>query len=295
MCGRVATGKNFRGLNDMAKPFVKISTERLRSKMMQYEAVTGKTVSQTVRNFSRVLALELMKRTAPPQIGGSATEAKKTGEQAITKDISLTTNGLNAQWLARYKEAIDLGLTSKTREFRRKDGSVWLTDKFDFTASLETALAHHQQERKRGRGGYRPPVRKTKDVGRWKAWSMLVVPLSVEQSMRKKLIKKVGIAKAGWAQAGQECKADTKAAETLRGIPAWVKRHMVAGRGSARDRAGVRRWRAAANPRISISSGIRHMDQLLKRGDVQGRLDFVRGKYLRFLTTAIKAELQKKK
>ncbi len=272
----------------------KVDEKQLLAKMKQYGKICGKTVAQTLRNHSRLLALELMKLTAPPQLGGAgAAAAKAKATTAVWRDVGYTMLGLNSVWNARW-EAFQNKKRKSERRFYTKKGRIWLTDSFRFVGSAAAAIAHHEAERQRGPGKYKPPQRRSPYDGRWKAMHMVVMQKSVLAAARKKIAEKIGYAKSGWADAAQACRADTKAAAKLSGIPAWVRRNMGKAGGTAHDMTEGW-WNAAGNPRVRLSSGVKHMDKMLSRNQIRGRVDFVRYKYIKFLQAAIRADIKNQK
>jgi hypothetical protein len=253
--------------------------------MKQYEAVCKKEISQSIRNHGRLLGLELMHQAQPFSKGGAG-KALMLGEGAIAKDLNTIFIVLNEFWTEQFKEAKRLN-----RGLYRKDGTMWLSDEYELKESESAIRAFHQQLRKTGSGG-RPPRRGDKTIGRHKSAQFAVVPQELLSAYKKEVIKWVGWAKAGWAKAAQECKADTKAAAKMSGIPRWIKRHMGLAKGGAVDMTNGW-WNTSGNPRVILKSGVGYQSKVISRGQITNAVNFVRGKYIRFLGYAIRAELKK--
>jgi hypothetical protein len=272
------------GIVTMPKVIAKVSDEKLLKKMKQYEAVCKKEIGQQIRNHGRLLGLELMHQAQPFSKGGAA-KAKRQGEGAIAKDLNMIFIVLNDYWLSRFRDAKE-----SNQDLYRKDGTPWLTDKYRLADTLNQIKEWHKSQRRKETG--RPSFRGDKTMGRHKAHEYMVAPKRLIEKAKKELQKAVGWSKAGWAKAAQECKADTKAAAKLSGIPAWIKRHVGAARGTAVDMTEGW-WNTSGNPKVVLRSGVSWQSKILPDSRKRNAVNLTRGKFIRFLSMAIKAELKK--
>lgn len=196
---------------------IQIDDKKFLRKMKKYEEIVGKEVTQLVQNAGRLCAIECSKYTAPR---GTDTDAKKTGEKSTTKDLKQIFTSVNPRW---WKEVIGLNKrkTRNTALINEKTGQAWVTDKQQTIAALDAAVAWHKSNRTKGR---------TKRL-------ILIERAVVKESVFKKLLRenlrRVGLAKAGWAVVAEQCKADVR--EPLKGFPSWVKRNMPKASGAVSE------------------------------------------------------------
>jgi hypothetical protein len=262
----------------------KVDDSKLLKKMKQYEAVCKKEVSQQIRNHGRLLGLELMRQAQPFYEAGGQKAAKEQGEGAISSDLNAIFIVLNAYWTERFKES-----KSINKGLYNKQGEEWLSDKYELAGTLREILDWH---RKQKAGKRRPSKRGDKTMGRHKSQEYMVAPESLIKRAYKQIIKAVGWSKAGWAKAAQECKADTKAAAKLSGIPLWIKRHVGAARGNVVDMTNGW-WNTSGNPKVILRSGVNWQSKIITEKQRRDSSNLTRGKFIRFLSTAIRAELKK--
>lgn len=270
----------------MPKPVIKVDEKKLLAKMKQYEKVMRVGISQSVRNHARILGIELMHQTQPFSKGGAG-KAKELGEGAIAKDILHVFVVLDSYWLNRFKDAKQVN-----QSLWRKDGTEWLTDKYQLADTLSEARAWLKSRRKKTTG--RPPERGDLTIGRHTAHQFMVAPKSLIRKLIREVGKMVGYSKAGWAAAAQDCKADTKAASRGAGIPAWIKRHLNRSKGFAKDHTNGW-WNTGGNPRVILTSGVKWMSSILSKSQITYAVNDTRKRYLKFLTATLRAEMRKVK
>jgi len=273
----------------MPKPIIKFDETKLLKNMVLYERVIGKEVGQQVRNFSRVLGLELMRNSQPhwPRKGKDNTSLIK-GEDRIGKDLNQYLIALNSYWMDAFKAA-----KSMSRSLYRKDGTPWLTDEYRFAETANEVKKWYKPMRSERTG--RPPRRKSKDIGRHKAALYLVVPKELIAAVKQKMRLAVGKSRAGWAKAAQDCKADTKAAAKGAGIPKWVRRHMDKSTGSAKQmQQSFFGGGTAGEMRIILRSGVPWASRLLTRKVIADTANIVRRNMAKFIQKKIRAELKKR-
>jgi hypothetical protein len=143
----------------------------------------------------------------PPNVGEWG---KKRGEATIASDISRILVGLPPDLLHQFEE-VHNG-TVKRRELRRKDGTVYLTDKDILVSNPER---WHQSQRLRN-GRVTQAGARDRNIGRSRAHVRGVVSTSVFRAYMRKAKRRVGILAGGW-----------NAAAVALGLklPDWIARH----------------------------------------------------------------------
>ena len=194
--------------------------------MKDYAEIRAVTIPDAVSVSARLLCVELARRTQP---FGDDNKARETGEKAITGDLigrkrrvgifgaigpAMTEEG-GYSW---YKTG------DNVRLFVGKDGFAYGTEKTMFRpdASASEMRAFHKKNFVNGKassaGSY------TRNIGRWKFLDKMFVSKETLDDYIKSTIKKVGIAKAGWANCALQLKKVNKGKLTA-DIPPWVIRH----------------------------------------------------------------------
>lgn len=194
--------------------------------MKDYAEIRAVTIPDAVSVSARLLCVELARRTQP---FGDDNKARETGEKAITGDLigrkrrvgifgaigpAMTEEG-GYSW---YKTG------DNVRLFVGKDGFAYGTEKTMFRpdASGSEMRAFHKKNFVNGKassaGSY------TRNIGRWKFLDKMFVSKETLDDYIKSTIKKVGIAKAGWANCALQLKKVNKGKLTA-DIPPWVIRH----------------------------------------------------------------------
>jgi hypothetical protein len=196
--------------------------------MKRYADARDVSIPDAVMINARLLCVELARRTQP---FGLSDTAKKTGEMAITRDLlgksggGKSRAGLFAPISAVMDDAVFYKSSTNVRLFVSKDGNVYGTDRSHFLpdATENTLRAFHKKNFVNGRmssaGG------KTKNIGRWKFVDRLFVDADVLNSYLETTLKKVGIAKSGWASCASQLKKINKGS-LLSQLPNWVTRHL---------------------------------------------------------------------
>jgi hypothetical protein len=272
----------------MAAPRIKVDETKLRRKMQQYERIVGKEVRQLVHNSARLCCVQLAKFTQPY---GNKSDAKKSGEKAITKDVQ---GGKRSTGKGKGRRGIFLPLTpfmkanaefyggsENIRLFVKKDGTVYGTDRAHFlvNASVGTLRAIHKTKFVNGRmsaaGG------DTRDVGRWKFIDQYFASQNVINAFLKVQFRKVGLVKAGWAVAAAACRADVR--QPLSGIPAWVRRNISKARGAIDDsKASGLGWK------IKLKNQVGYARQTLSRTNENIAVQVSRQRMLSMMNHAIR-------
>ena len=196
----------------MAKPVIQVDNQKFLRKMKKYQEITGKEIGQLVNNAARLCAIECLKLTAPKD--------KQAGEKQVASDIRNLFTIVNPTWWKEITKGT--AFASGGAAIHNRSGIVWATDTQTQVSDLSAAKDWHKSHKNA--------------AGRTTRLGLLNRALVKQATYRKYLketLKKVGLAKAGWAIVAEKCNADVR--EPLKGIPAWVKRNMpkASGRVSA--------------------------------------------------------------
>jgi hypothetical protein len=196
--------------------------------MKRYADAKNISIPDAVMLNARLLCVELARRTQP---FGASDSSKKAGEAAITRDLlgksggGKARAGLFSPISAVMDDAVFYKKSTNVRLFVSKDGNVYGTDRSHFLpdATESTLRAFHKKNFVNGRmssaGG------RTKNIGRWKFVDRLFVDAATLNNYLDATLKKVGIAKSGWASCASQLKKINKGRLTT-GFPKWVLRHL---------------------------------------------------------------------
>ncbi len=207
-------------------------------KMKKYEEVVGKEVEQLVKNAARLCALECMKLTGPR---GKGSADKQRGEGKIRKDLRGLFTSVKPEW---WKEVINMGKNKREILRHTKTGIIWARDTQETIDSEAGAWVFHQKNWNNG---------KAKRLG---LLDRAIIKQSVYRKYLRATIKKVGIAKAGWALAAQKCEADVR--EPMKGVPAWVEKNMGQSEASVSSKKG-----RGLSHSVSMTNKIRYARETL--------------------------------
>ena len=202
--------------------------------MKDYATIREVTIPDAVMLNARLLCVELARRTQP---FGADEKAKLTGEKAITRDLvggrsssavhsqrrigifGIIGDAMNiAGGYAWYKTG------ENVRLFVGKDGYAYGTEKSYFRpdASMTDMRSFHKKFFVNGKMSSAGSRDRT--IGRWKFLDKMFVSESTMNAYKESVLKKVGIAKAGWASCALKLKKVNKGSLTA-GFPKWVTRH----------------------------------------------------------------------
>jgi len=202
--------------------------------MKDYAEIREVTIPDAVMLNARLLCVELARRTQP---FGADDKAKLTGEKAITRDL---VGGRSSSAVHSRRRVGIFGIIGEAmnikggyawyktgenvRLFVGKDGYAYGTEKSYFRpdASESDMRSFHKKffvDGKMSSAGSRD-----KTIGRWKFLDKMFVSESTMNTYKESVLKKVGIAKAGWASCALKLKKVNKGSLTA-GFPKWVTRH----------------------------------------------------------------------
>lgn len=171
----------------------------------------------------------LVQVTPPFSQGIGGRNAKAQGEMAITKELlgiraggGQRTGGVFVimadDLLAKNAKLNEGGAT--VRLFVKKNGDVYGCDRAMFKprASIAEMYAHHQSMRRKD-GHVTTAGGKTRDIGRWKFITQMVVSRRAYLKYEKFIHKRVGMLAASVVNAYNGKYG------ALSGVPAWISRH----------------------------------------------------------------------
>jgi hypothetical protein len=247
---------------------IEYQDEKLRKKLVEYTALCKKDSAQVVQNIGRVCALECMKRTYPY---GTNNQARDQGLAAITNDLRKI-----FVWVTPASWKLLKAFTRKKNpltELKSDSGKAWATSSQEQITDASGAKGFHRRNRtSNGRTKRLPLLEKA------------LVKKSAYKKFRTELQKRVGLAKAGWAIAATECRADVRA--PLQGVPLWVKNNMANSEGSAdASKAGK-----GLGFSMKIRSGVDYARAILEKSEENSAIQIAKGKMIKMMRKAIKYE-----
>lgn len=267
-----------------------IDTSRLLKRMKRYEEVTGKEIAGSLRRGARLMGVNLA-YSVPPY--GADPKAKKKGEIAVQNDIGRVytpSNPISLKHSSKslsFREQIEKFITKNQKlrlailsAIKASDpaklkailGNLPTFSKLSFDQSTDGSV-HKKTRNTYGR------VRKG-----WKGRNIVMDSKDLKSyiTARQDL---VGLTKAAWAACAQDVNADVK--DALRGIPAWVKRHVSRVPHSVTDKS------SGALPHITLTSKIPWADKALRPTDHKEAIRISREKFFKSMGYEIKAALKK--
>jgi len=253
----------------MPRPIVKIDDAKMLRKMKQYERFVGKDVRTLVHNAGRLCALELAKNTAPK---GAGVAAKKQGEKRISKDFKGIFTIVNPTW---WRAVIRMGKEGREVLVNERTKAVWATDSQETIPSADAARSFHKSNR--GSDG------KAKRLG---MLDRAIIRQSALSKYLKETLRKVGFSKAGWGVVAIACKADAR--QPLRGIPAWVRRHMGTARGNISESRGT-----GFSWQIKLRNRVRYSRETLSNTGQSFAVNLARRKFFSMMNHAIRKQKAK--
>jgi hypothetical protein len=211
---------------------IRADTADLRAVLAKHSEFAQKTVPDMVRAHARLCAVELALRTTPFSVGSMNEKAKELGEKAVEWNIkrmimdrkdfeSFIGNFGNERLRARIQKLIAAGKWATLTEVLNRIGYAEKLGGVDFVKRSGFAALHEK---------YRHKI-----TGRTlKKTDKMHVATSSISGYVKKVQKRVGMSKGGWAQCARlvgnlKAGKNGKAADNARGIPQWVKRHKHGG------------------------------------------------------------------
>ena len=234
--------------------------------MKKYQEITGKEIGQLVNNAARLCAIECLKLTAPKD--------KQAGEKQVASDIRNLFTIVNPTWWKEITKGT--AFASGGAAIHNRSGIVWATDTQTQVSDISAAKDWHKSHQNaKGR---------TTRLG---LINRALVKQATYRKYLKETLKKVGIAKAGWAIVAEACNADVR--EPLKGIPAWVKRNMP----KASGRVSALTQKEGFGFSISITNSVGYARATLDAGGESFAVNLAKKKMISMMNHAIKFEKAK--
>lgn len=254
----------------MATPSIQIDDTKFLRKMKKYQEITGKEIGQLVNNAARLCALECMRYTAPSGTNGTS---KQAGEKQVAGDIRSIFTIINPTWWKELKKGT--AFSSGGAALHSKSGNVWATDTQTQISDVGAAKSWHKS--------HKTAAGQTTRLG---LLNRALIKQATYRNYLKETLKKVGIAKAGWAIVAEKCNADVR--EPLKGVPSWVQRNMpkAAGMVAAMQKEGM-------GFSIAITNSVSYARATLDAGGESFAVNLAKKKMMSMMSHAIKAEKAK--
>lgn len=267
-------------------------TSDLRGRLNQYVAVTGREMSESVRQFARVACVNLATETQP---FGKDAQAKAKGETAVARDIYNVYYPATGYKFHRQATKIVESYNAKSKaqggaveKFRNRLTRYQMQNNTEALAKIaadlgfeDVALDTFDPQRHKSRRNYRGRTSK----GR----GQLII--GAEEQLEKyidKTQRKVGLTKAGWAVCAEAIPL-TRASSATRGIPQWVTRNKGRATGRIQNMS-----QDPTNPRVRMTNLTPWTSQVLTPKQAQQALNLARDNFLKYMNTAIKKTLREK-
>lgn len=241
---------------------VSIDTKKVEKALKLWSKMNKEEQVRELRKSGRSLAVRLTNVTAPFEMGQAA---RKQGEGRVAKDILEITKPLNRYWMGEAVRMKALDPASFKRRFTTKEGRVWLQEE-DMILNSSTIKRFHQSMRSKYSGRTSEAGTYTRDIGRTKAGNRGILLASQQKKYIKDTQKKVGIAKAGWA----ECASILGGFDAVKGvgkIQGWVTKLISKyGRGTVQQGNGY----------IKLRNGVPWIGRALSRSGFKKSIDIQR-------------------
>ncbi len=239
--------------------------------LKRYALARRISFAKAVKQQGRLVAVNLAIQTQP----FGTDKGKALGEGAVQSDL-IPRKGifkpLNPFWMGEAKRMQQFDPESFVRRFTDKNGNVWLSEQ-DKILTTQGAIKSFHQSMRTGSGRRRTSQagNRTRDIGRTGAANRGVVDKDNLTNYVKTVQKKVGIAKAGWADCAKQLGGS-------RGIPGWVTRHAgKKAKGSVQDNSKA----SGDDQSVTMTNSVPWIDQCLNSGQIQAALDIQREKMVK--------------
>lgn len=179
---------------------------------------TGRSLHEFMEfEVMRVLVETCYHWTPPPTKGNVGSRGGRLGGQAtVTQDIRWAFTEVSDAYLRILEERFGTGPIIG-REFRRKDGTVYLIDHVyvNRSGSHDVMARYHQSRRKSNGRVLTHAGSVDENIGRWRPRDKMLVPEGARANYIKSVNVRVGKLKAGWSPA-------LSAVRSSRLPPGWV-------------------------------------------------------------------------
>lgn len=277
----------------------KTDTLDLRNKLKMYAEIVGVDSAEALRRHARIAVLDMCNLMAPFSRGNKA-KAKALGERAVQRDIlevfyPATGGRFRAQAtrIARryYSRTGAKNPEAQAEKFKDRFLAYQMSENTQALAGIAADMKYRRALFDTFNPRYHREQRNAK--GRVvKPQPVLII--GAERQLEKYIEtskKKVGLTKAGFALVAQ--KIPTKnSGDPLKGVPAWVKRHV--GRASGRMQDHTRGGLLNRNIRVVMTNATPWASNTITNQQVNGSLQSTRRKFIKYMNAQIRYELKRR-
>lgn len=265
------------------------NTSDLRGRLEAYAKITGREISESIKQFARVACVNLTTETQP---FGKDAAGKAKGETAVARDIyKVYYPATGSKFL---KQAVRVAESYENKRGKSKSVSAFKNRMLQYQMANDTgALAKIAADMK-----FSNALLDTFDAsmhkngrdsrGRVRGVKPTLV-IGAEDQLEKYIEttqRKVGLTKAGWALCAEAIPL-TRASSATRGIPQWVTRNKGRASGQISDQSNN-----AANPRVSMTNKTPWASQVITPSRARAALQLARDNFVKYMNTAIKTTLR---
>jgi hypothetical protein len=241
--------------------------------------LTAEEQTREIRKSGRALAVRLANQTQPY---GLNAQARKKGENAVLDDIVSITKPLSKRWMDEAIRFKQLDPAAFRRRFTNKDGKVWLEEE-DVELNSSSIKRFHQSMRNKGDGRTRRAGQGDLNIGRHTAANRGFILQVQQQKYIKETQKKVGIAKAGWA----ECASRLGGFDGVKGVGSiqiWLRK-LISKYGSGSV--------VITNKYVQLTNSIPWIGRALSRSALRKSLDIQRNTLAKSVIEIVKHNSKK--
>jgi hypothetical protein len=261
---------------------IKVDDTEFRQLLKNHDGFVSRTMPELVRKYSRIACVELANRTQPFSVGGAAANAKKLGEEATSKGINTVIAG--KEWMRYFADRSDnesirerlqsLAAANDVRGFAAFLRSVGMNVPVEVISSGEIGKVHNNNRNKR--------------TGRtFKRIDKIYLTKSGLDSYVKKVVRRVGLSKSGWADAAR--KIGGVKGDGARGIPAFAKAKRHKSAGGITDRT-----KDKSNPRVDMQNDTPWVSRICPRSEQLIALQIARDKMIKEADMRLKSAAKNK-
>lgn len=274
-------------------------TSDLRGRLSEFSRITGKEISESIRQHARLACVTLANTTQPysgkDEEGASMSkEGKRIGEQSILNDVSkvfYTANEPTRGYENSLKEKVDQSRRSdKAKEsFKAKIERYCRSGNSEQIAWLARFFKTERVQLDGFDRGLYDSARTGRRTNVPKKTKMLALVIGADGELDKfkqERMKRAGMGKAGWAVCAEAIPVK-QAQSATRGIPQWVTRHKGRARGSIVDMS-----QDPTNPRVRMTNAMPWVSELLSPSQAMSALKLTRDKFVKYMNTSIKTTLR---
>ena len=261
---------------------IKVDDSTLVQLLKNHEGFVSKTMPELVRKYSRIACVELANRTQPFSVGAKSEGAKKLGEDAVKIGITgvipekayfqfIVDSTSNDTLRERLQGYVASGQWKKFAEVMVSVG-MWKEAKVISGREIGTI---HKQHRSKSTG------RALSTKGK------MYLAKSGPDAYIKKIQKRVGLSKSGWADAAR--KIGGVKGDGARGIPAFAKAKRHKSAGGITDRT-----KDKTNPRVDMQNDTPWVSRICPRSEQLIALQIARDKMIKEADMRLKSAAKNK-